>query len=360
MDKLPPIPTPASQRWREFRIQVLPLIIFIFVLCAVVLLWRNFVQPTGIVGEVESIKADVISLQDGLVVRLGVDRFEHVEAGQELGEISSSSDDFLKASIAAIEADLRIMDARIALDLQRNEQSFQQMNMEILQQRVELAKEKALLIQASNSFKRAEQEFNQAPKLISDNDYDIAKATFETLQGAVAERAKLVGDMNETLQKLHTPASPEDKDVVAEAIKTKIEELEASLKPMTLKAPMSGVISTIYHRAGEKVVRGVPILTITAPHSDRIVGYLRQPINRRPTTNDMVVVSTRTQKRQVGRAQIIRVGSQMELINPALLSTDSNRIEVGLPILVTLPDGLKLVPGEFVDLSIEYTKRQAD
>jgi hypothetical protein len=47
----------------------------------------------------------------------------------------------------------------------------------------------------------------------------------------------------------------------------------------------------------------------------------------------------------------------MELINPALLSTDGNRVEVGLPILVRLPEKTKLVPGEFVDVTIQYAKQ---
>lgn len=356
MDKLPPIPTPASQRWREFRIQVLPLIIFVFVLLAVVVLWRNFVAPTGIVGEVESIKADVISLSDGQVARLNVDRFEHVQAGQEIGEIIGSSEDFLKSSVAAIEADLRVMEARIALDKQRNAQSLQQMKMDLFTERVQLASDKANLIAASNSYYRAGQEFNQTPKLISDNEYDIAKAAFETLQASVTERTQLIADMKDALEKLAPAESPEEKDAVEEAIKTKIKELEETLKPITLRAPMTGVISTIYHRAGEKVVRGVPILTITALHSDRIVGYLRQPINSRPTTNDTVIVRTRTQKRHFANGKILRVGTQMEMINPALISTDSNRIEVGLPILVAVPEGMKLVPGEFVDLAIQPAK----
>jgi hypothetical protein len=109
----------------------------------------------------------------------------------------------------------------------------------------------------------------------------------------------------------------------------------------------------VYHRAGEKVVRGVPILTITALHSDRVVGYLRQPINTRPTTNTTVIVRTRTQKRQLATGKIERIGSQMELINPVLLSTDSNRIELGLPFLVRLPEEMKLVPGEVVDITIQ-------
>lgn len=357
MQKLPPIPTPVAQRWREFRIQVLPLIIFACVLLAVVFLWRNFVAPTGIVGEVEAIRADVISLQDGQVVRLSVDRFEHVTEGQEIGEVVGSSADFVRASIAAAETDLRVLGTRVALDAHRNEQSFQQMRLDVLDQRVQLAAARANLLQASNSFLRAQVEFNATPRIISPNDYDIAKAAFEALQAEVDMRATLVQDMNEALEELRPTNSPEDKDTVEAAIKARIDEVEETMKPVKLRAPMAGVISTIYHRTGERVVRGVPILTITAHHSDRIVGYMRQPINQRPTTNDTVVVRSRTQKRQVGNAKILRVGSQMELINPALLSTDSNRVEVGLPIMVELPSGMKLVPGEFVDLSIQYVRR---
>jgi len=357
MDKLPPIPTPAGQRWREFRIQVLPLIIFLCVVFAVVFLWRNFVQPTGVVGEVESIKADLISLQDGLLTRLNVDRFEHVEAGQEIGEITSATDETVRTSIAAIEADLRVMEARIAIDQQRNEQTFHQMKLDIMKEQVQLAADKASLIQASNTFKRYSELMNQTPKLVSDDEYDIAKATYERLQSLVEQRTKSIAELNESLLKLQPNPSPENKDSVETAIKARIAELQESLKPVALKAPMTGIISTIYHRAGEKVVKGVAILTVTAPHSDRVVGYLRQPINVRPTTNDTVTVHTRSIKRQFVTGTIERVGSQMELINPALLSPDGNRVEVGLPILIRLPETMKLVPGEFVDLTIQYAKR---
>jgi len=357
MEKLPPIPTPVGQRWREFRIQVLPLIIFLFVLLAVVILWRSFVQPSGIVGEVESIKADLISLQDGLLTRLDVDRFERVEAGQDIGELTSANDETLRTSIAAVEADLRVMEARIAIDQQRNEQSYHQMKLDIWKEQVALAGDKASLIQASNTFKRYSELLNQAQKIVSDDEYDIAKANFERLQSLVEQRTKSIVELTDSLLKLQPNPSPESQDSVEKAIKARIAELQESLKPVTLKAPMSGIISTIYHRAGEKVVKGVAILTVTAPNSDRVVGYLRQPIHARPTTNDTVVVRTRSTKRQIITGAIERVGSQMELINPALLSTDGNRVEVGLPILVRLPEKTKLVPGEFVDVTIQYAKR---
>ena len=77
-DKLPPIPTPASQRWREFRIQVLPFVVFLTVLTGIIFLWKSYVQPTGVIGYADTNLVNVTSLQDGLVSQLLVERFQDV------------------------------------------------------------------------------------------------------------------------------------------------------------------------------------------------------------------------------------------------------------------------------------------
>jgi len=71
----------------------------------------------------------------------------------------------------------------------------------------------------------------------------------------------------------------------------------------------------------------------------------------------MVKVRTRSQKRLMAECKILHVGPSLEPINPALLSPDVQRVESGLPILIGLPADFRLVPGEFVDVSIQYTKR---
>ena len=123
---LPPIPTPSAQRWREFRIQILPLIIFAGVLVAVALMWKNFVQPSGIVGEVEAVKANVMSLKDGTLVELTVDRFAVVTKDQPIGLILGTDPDLLEASLTAIAAELKLMQARMELDKTRNLDAYTQ------------------------------------------------------------------------------------------------------------------------------------------------------------------------------------------------------------------------------------------
>ena len=87
MDPLAPIPTPPAQRWREFRIQALPILTFIAVLACVVSLWHSYVLPTNIVGEVEAIRTPLISAVPGTIRELKVTRFQRVKAGDLLVQI---------------------------------------------------------------------------------------------------------------------------------------------------------------------------------------------------------------------------------------------------------------------------------
>ena len=130
------------------------------------------------------------------------------------------------------------------------------------------------------------------------------------------------------------------------------------LKPSILKAPISGMISLVQHVKGERILRGMPVVSITDPVTRRIIGYIRQPVTDVPTTNDFVRITTSSQPKLSGRGKIVHIGAGLEPINPALLSVDTKRMEVGLPIVVTVPADLRLLPGEYVNLTIERALKQ--
>ena len=58
MAELPNIPTPASQRIREFRVRFVPPIVFLCTIAAIFLMWRDYVSPPTFVGQVEPVVAD--------------------------------------------------------------------------------------------------------------------------------------------------------------------------------------------------------------------------------------------------------------------------------------------------------------
>ena len=93
---------------------------------------------------------------------------------------------------------------------------------------------------------------------------------------------------------------------------------------------------------------------MSAPNAQRIIGYLRQPLPFEPRVGDTVKVYTRRPHRQTANARILQVGVQMELVTaPMRIRGYGIAMERGLPILLNLPAGLEVHPGELVDLMIK-------
>jgi len=129
---------------------------------------------------------------------------------------------------------------------------------------------------------------------------------------------------------------------------------------------MDGMVSTIHHRSGEAILAGEPIVTLTALKSDRILGYVRQPLAFQPRIGMKVEVRARSLDRCISQGEVMEVGSQMEAIATALMPPNNTHLhEVGLPVLVSLPRGQRLMPGEIVDLRViaprsPYYSREPD
>ncbi|HYG35656.1 MAG TPA: HlyD family efflux transporter periplasmic adaptor subunit, partial [Clostridia bacterium] len=132
---------------------------------------------------------------------------------------------------------------------------------------------------------------------------------------------------------------------------SKLRLTEAELSPITLRAPIDGIVTAIYHRAGESITAGQPIVAVATLHPVRIVGYLRTPIQDEPKPGMKVQVRTRGLHREIGIAEIKEVGTQLEAV-PATLSGPVKlaTADMGLPIDISLPPNLNIRAGELVDI----------
>jgi multidrug resistance efflux pump len=350
--KLPPIPTPLSQRWREFRIQVLPFVAFLLVLVGIIHLWRNFVQPVGIVGFVETNQVRILPLQDGLVSSLFVDRFQTVTQGQDIAVVNNYDPKLIQAQVASVQADLLVLRDRLTVDKVRTDQNYQQFQETLFKARMEQEVARARLPLAENDFRRAKEQFLK--NILPEASYDLASNTLATLQAEVAGRNRYIADLEASLNALKPKVFPnaQGKDSIEIALEAKEEELMQQLRPSTIKSPIDGVVSMVHVQQGEQVRRGVPIATITPHASTNVIGYVRQPIQRHPQVGDRVQVTTRTSPRLTGEARVLKIGAQLEPLNPALLSAETPRMEMGLPLVIGLPGNIKLLPGEFVDIAL--------
>jgi hypothetical protein len=123
--------------------------------------------------------------------------------------------------------------------------------------------------------------------------------------------------------------------------------------PVTLFAPIDGMVSASIKQPGEYVADGEPILMVHGEWADRIVGYLRQPFAFDPAPGLSVVVAMRSTPRKRFTSEILHVGPQFEMITNSLAwLREGATMDVGLPIVMAIPPGIHIRSGETVDVLI--------
>jgi multidrug resistance efflux pump len=353
-ERLPPIPTPSSQLWRQLRLQYLPVVIFLAGVAAAVVLWTQWVAPPTLVGEAEAVRTEIRARQSGLLAELKVDLLQPVAAGQTLGRVIITDSGLVEASLAVIRAEIEML--RTTTDM-----NFERLRLDWMSKRVELVSLQSELHQAEATLARV--IALHRIKLVTDEQFEEAKNARDAVEARLKALTELIARLEPELQPLETSGNRIPNAAVAglkSAIKQKEAQLrliEAQLSPLPLVAPIDGIVTQLYRRSGENVSSAEPILQISATHSERIIGFLRQPLPFEPQPGMDVVVRTRTFIRRVGTARVTQVGKLLEPISPTLLAAMRLPVtaiptDVGLRVHVSPPEGFSLRPGEQVDLII--------
>lgn len=355
-----PIPIPLRGRWRDARLRVLPLVIFVVSILILASLWKDFASAPSMVGQAEVIQANVSCYRPGMLAQLNVNRFERIKAGDPVGQVLVADPKILQASLAVIQADIEMLRVTMqpVVAQQRTAMDYSQLRLDWMRQRAQLASARVNLQFAEADFHRTEQLFKD--KIVSERFFEQAKATQGRLQNEVNELSRLVDEQTRNFEQLQLTNGVEITKITDASLRaaiaaqeSKLRLTEAELSPITLRAPVDGMVDVIYHRAGEAVNAGEPIVSIAPITALRIVGYLRPPILQEPKPGTRVEVRTRGPNRQVGSATVLEVGTQFENIAPALQApVRIANVELGLPVGISIPPNLKIRPGELVDLTL--------
>lgn len=355
-DRLPPIPTPSAQVWRQLRLQYLPIVIFAAGVAAAALLWTRWVAPPTLIGEAEAVRTELRAGQAGMVTELAIDVLQPVTAGQVIGRVIVTDSKLLDASLAVVRAEIEVL--RTTTDM-----NFERLRLDWMSKRVELVALQSDLHQAEATLARV--VALHRIKLVTDEQYEQARNARDAAEARLNAQAELIRQLEPGLQTLDTSDSQSTSVVAAEALRAAIGQKEAQLRlleaqfsPQPLVAPINGIVTQLFRRSGENVTSGEPILQISATRSERIIGFLRQPLPFEPRPGMEVEVRTRTFLRRIGVARVAQVGQLLEPISPTLLAAmrlpvSAIPTDVGLRVHVTPPSGLTLRPGEQVDLIIK-------
>jgi hypothetical protein len=105
----------------------------------------------------------------------------------------------------------------------------------------------------------------------------------------------------------------------------------------------------VMRRVGEVVRAGDPILAVAQKEPTEIVAYVsEQQLGAMKESMAVELVKVRTPA-QIARSQIASVSPTMELM-PQRLWRNPNIPQWGRPVLIDIPPGLSLVPGEVVGI----------
>ncbi|MFN0069551.1 MAG: HlyD family secretion protein [Limisphaerales bacterium] len=351
MERLEPIPSPPGALGREIRHRFVPVVVFAAATVVIALLWQRDFRGQHFFGEVEARRANVITVEGGTLTGLAVDRFSEVKAGEVIGTVEFSSTEAAGKELDVAAAELRITRARMALDEARNAQGLEDLRSRWLEARVDLAGARVNLERA-----RLDHERNSrlhAEKVIADAEFELTRAVHESLLAEVAERERLAAGLAAALPRfeaMNSTGQAEALKILDEAVAAQ-EGLLDQARIAKLRAPIDGVITAVNHQPGERIPPGAIVAVVTAPRSQRIIGYVRQPLAIEPRVGMPVEIRTRTRPPLILQSSISKVGTHLELVSsPLRLRGFDNALERGLPFLVELPPEAGLHPGELVDL----------
>jgi multidrug resistance efflux pump len=349
--KLPPIPTLSRVRWREFRLRVVPFIVFITIVFGVVVAWRQ-AGVGGTVGLAEGTCSMITSPRTGMVTALDVEPYQWIDVG---GALATVSPDDPRSELQALQTQLEL--ARIQLQpslADRNAINYERVRIDASAQRTAIAMAKVNLDRAEPALKRNEQLLKE--DLISQEIYEASLRDRDFYVAEIKERTQALQEIEERLKTLW-PLGQFDASGTNPAALGLIEDLRATIStvisnsgPMKLVAPTSGMVGMVRRHPGEYVVLGEPLVSIESSQCERIVAYLRQPFPFEPRVGMHVNVSTRTRPRHKFITEIARVGVRMEAITNALVIARQGFVELGLPIVLSVPRNPAIRPGEIVDI----------
>jgi multidrug resistance efflux pump len=380
-------------RFGRLHLHILPILVWLAAVACVVVLFRHRSQRFEVLGIAQGRMHQVCAPVDSRLKIVSVELFEDVSKGQTLAAFDDSQ---LNAQTATIQAEIehlasqllstqdtmlaeatnRQTDAiasqrRFYVDVENTRLRILELKTLIETDRVtlqDLAVEVKIATEllekdaiAPYELQKADALYNALAKKIEENQYLLTQA------GQDLEEARKRRDEFAQRQTVH-PSVDSALETIRKQIAVQeklIAELSVQREMLRITSPVDGKIVQIQIRAnqaamrrpgedilrkpGEVVLAGDPILVVAETEPTEIVAYIGQEQLAKVKETMVVQLIKNTEPAQIASSQVIRLSPTMELI-PQQLWQNPNIAQWGRPILIKIPPGLKLLPGETIGI----------
>lgn len=367
-----------SQRWRQFRQGVLPILTFSACVACTAWLWQRQGGTPASTGEVEVIRVDVMASADGILLPRPegpFELFETVEAGQVIArlddrlvqaQLEAAKREFvrLREELAAVAEEANLEETERVLDHRRESVrlawEMQTRKLSLLDRMTAIETDKVELRRLNTRLEYLEPLLEKSA--ISEIEVIDTRAMRDTVEQRIKRAEDSLKETKEQLAKADTRLQAFPEHVAAEVdrllspIKAEIavqesvvEQLKVQLELLEVRAPFRGTIAFVHQWPGQTLRAGTPIITLASDQGRYVVGYVRDDQRFRPEVGARVDIRTRHEKPLVYESKIDHVGSQVELVAQHQLRNPKFP-EWGIPVRIAMPPTAQLRPGELVDI----------
>jgi multidrug efflux pump subunit AcrA (membrane-fusion protein) len=391
----------------RLRLHLLPILVWLAAVVCVIGLFTRRSQRFEIVGMARS---PVLHVSVNCAARLKtvpVKLFENVKKGQTVAIVNTVLDNEqprveLQAQLNTILAEIEHLSAQLVptQETLMAEESDRVINritrmrtfdvdienakIRILSLRVQIEYDRIVLedlaIEAKNARDLVEQkavapyeqekakvQYNALAKKIEENEnlLEQAKNDLEQAQQRRDEYAKSLPfnpSVDDALEVIRKKIAVQER--LMDGVLAQLEALKAR-ESLELKAPIDGVVipvqqqsnearlrrpgEKIIGRPGEIVTAGESILAIAEARPNEIIAYIGDRLLGQVEENMPVELIKDREPPQIARSQITQIGPTMELM-PERMWLNPNIPQWGCPVLIEIPEGLELIPGEMIGI----------
>jgi len=375
------------------RVHALPVLVWLAAVAFVVVLFYHRTQRFEILGFAQGQVRQISAPCDGRLKTVSVELFEKVSKGQILATLDGTQ---LNAQIATIFAEIQHLMSQLvptqetmladagnlendmvaaqrlfSVDVENAKLRILELNtvietdrvmLEDLELEVKIAQELLdkdaiapyQLQKAQAAYDALEKKTQTNQQLLTETQNDLEQA--QRRRDEFAERQPFHPLIDSTLEPIHKQIAIQEK---------LIDELLVQRNALTIRSPIDGVVvqiqatanqaalrrpgEGILRRPGEVVLAGDPILIIAETEPKDIVTYASAVQLSRIQEGKPVELVKNTEPAQIAHSQVCYVGPVVEQL-PIRLWRNPNIPEWGRPLLIKIPPGMKLVPGELVGI----------
>ncbi len=393
---------------RSYLRHMIPVVVWLSAVASVALLFRQRAQRFEVVGIARGEVRQIATSSTGRIKEIPVELFQPVKAGQTLAVVNTVLDNEqmieteLTAQIntAAAEAErlvalliptqeqLQMDAANLQINREDNYRRFivdaERARLRIFELQAQIASDRVTLDELAMEVKVRE-------KLLEDEaivpyELERVKGQHQSLARKIEENERLLeqakADLDEAErrrdefaeQEVPKQSVPEALEAIRKEIKVQeqlmkglSEQLAAlrSRRAVELKSPIDGIVipipaednEALHQRPGEQVLRrtgevvaaGDPILAVSQLQPTEIVAYVNeQQLELVREQMAVELVKTRVPA-QIAQAYVLSISPTIELM-PQRLWRNPTIPQWGRPVLIDVPPGLSLVPGEVVGI----------